>query len=152
MAKSLLFDKILLPTDGSDHSLKAAKYTAELAKICGSEVTLLYVLETEISERPVEVTADSWISPMRTEKKIKEMAQEVIDKAKEVFEEAGTPVEAKFFIDGHPSRAILDTAEKEGIDLIIMGSQGLGPMKRLMLGSVADRVCNLAPCPVFIVR
>jgi nucleotide-binding universal stress UspA family protein len=146
------FNKILLPTDGSNHSFKAAKYVAELAKICSSEVTLLHVLKTSVADDPIEVEADTWISPIEDEKKIKERGKKVVEKTKEIFTESKIPVETKYFIYGHPSKAILETAEKENFDLIVMGSHGLEGIKRFALGSVADRVARYSSCPVFIVR
>ena len=104
------------------------------------------------ADHPIEIETDSWIAPMQDEEKIKERGEKVMEKTKEVFDEAGIQVETKYFIYGHPSKAILETAEKENFDLIIMGSHGPGGIKRFILGSVADRVCSHAPCPVFIVR
>ncbi len=146
------FKKILLPTDGSIHSLKAARYAAELAKICGSEVTLLHVLEILNEDHPIEIQTDSWIAPMKDEARIKEAAKKVMKKTKEVFNEDEMLVETRYFIYGHPSKAITEISEKENFDLIIMGSHGLSGIKRYIMGSVADKVCHNAPCPVLIVR
>ena len=106
------FRKILLPTDGSIHSLKAARCAAELAKMCGSEVTLLHVLEMSSADHPIEIKTDSWIAPMQDEVKIKERGKKIMEKTKKIFDENGIYVETKYFIYGHPSTAIIETAEK----------------------------------------
>jgi len=56
-----------------------------------------------------------------------------MDNTKEIFDEAGIQVETKYFIYGHPSKAILEKAEKENFDLIIIGRNGLDGIKRLVL-------------------
>ena len=150
--KSNLFHKILLPTDGSDHSLKAARYAAELVRISGLEVTLMTVLIISDEDHPIEIFPDSWLAPPLDEVKIKERGMQVIEDTKKFFDQNKISVNIKYFTCGHPSQAILDIAENENFDLIIMGSQGLGGFKRLMLGSVADRVSRHASCPVFIIR
>jgi len=70
--KCTFLNKILLPTDGSNHSLKAAKYVAELAKICDSEVTLLHVLKMSIADHPIEIETDSWVAHIDNSAQIKE--------------------------------------------------------------------------------
>src|SRR5205823_3854484 len=51
-----------------------------------------------------------------------------------------------------PAREIVEYAQREGIDLIVMGTHGRGPVGHLLLGSVAERVVRAAPCPVLTVR
>ena len=147
-----LFNKILFPTDGSIHSLHAAKYVAELAKNYGSKITLLHILEISTGDDPIEIYEDSWIAPLWKEKVIKERGKKVIETTKEILNEYGISYKTKVFIHGHPSETIIEIAEKDEVDLIVMGSHGLSGIKRFMLGSVADRVSHYAPCPVLIVR
>ena len=147
-----MFKKILLPTDGSKHSVKAARYAAELAKMCDSEVNLLHVLEILDVDHPIEIGTDSWIAPMQDEAKIKKAATKIMETTKKIFDEKKIQVETRYFIFSHPSEAIIEIAEKDNFDLIIMGSHGLSGIKRFVLGSVSDKVCHTAHCPVFIVR
>ena len=146
-----VLSKILLPTDGSRNSLRAARYAAEIAKKCGSKVTLLHVIEsTPIASSPIEIGIDARLV-VENETKIKERGKKVIEKTKKPFDRYSVPVETKYFY-GHTVRAIVETAEKENFDVIIIGSRGLGGVKRLVLGSVANAVTHQASCPVFIIR
>ena len=58
----------------------------------------------------------------------------------------------KYFFGGNPARTIVEIAEKENYDLIVIGHRGIGGVKRLMIGSVANEVSRMATCPVFIVK
>lgn len=147
--------KILLPTDGSEHSIKAAKYAAEIATKHGSQVTLLHVLETLLAkDKDVVIGSDldSVILVTEGEAEIKTRGKKVIAETKKIFNNTEVQVSVKYFLGLHPSKVIVDVAEKENFDLIIIGERGVGGMQRLILGSVSDIVVRTAPCPVFIVR
>lgn len=146
-----IMSKILLPTDGSEYSLKAATYSIELAKKCGSKVILLHVLDsTQFLDHPIEIGLDARIM-VENEKKLKDRGRKALQKTLALFKKAGISVETKFFY-GRPHEAIVNLAEKENVDLIVIGSRGLSTLKRAMLGSVADAVSHQATCPVLIVK
>ncbi len=133
--------KILVPTDGSAYSLKAAKYAAKLAHEMNSRVSILYV------------------SAYRPRVRVKELVEEeekagadILGKTMKVFDEAGVSVEVMKLEFGHPADVICTVAAKEGFDLIVMGEKGAHEIGRFMLGSVADRVSHHASCPVLLVR
>jgi len=133
--------KILVPTDGSAYSLKAAKYAAKLAHEMNSRVSILYV------------------SAYRPRVRVKELVEEeekagadILGKTRKVFDEAGVSVEVMKLEFGHPADVICTVAAKEGFDLIVMGEKGAHEIGRFMLGSVADRVSHHASCPVLLVR
>jgi nucleotide-binding universal stress UspA family protein len=158
MVKEHLFypiKKILLPTDGSEHSIKAAKYAAEIATKHGSKVTLLHVLETLLAKNKdiaIGSDLDSVVLVMEGEAEIKKRGKKVIAETKKIFNNTEVQVTVRYFLGLRPSKLIVDIAEKENFDLIIIGARGIGGMQRLMLGSVSDIVARTAPCPVFIVR
>jgi nucleotide-binding universal stress UspA family protein len=158
MVKEHLFypiKKILLPTDGSEHSIKAAKYAAEIAMKHGSKVTILHVLETLLAkDKDIAIGSDldSVVLVTEGEAEIKKRGKTAIQETKEIFNNTKVQVTVKYFLGLHPSKVIVDVAEKENFDLIIIGERGIGGMQRLMLGSVSDIVVRTAPCPVFIVR
>jgi nucleotide-binding universal stress UspA family protein len=147
-----LIKKILLPTDGSDHSLKAAKYCVELAKNQDRKVAILHIFQTKIPIVPVQpVVGVESLIVFESEEETKARGEEAIEKTKVIFDEASIPVETLYF-HGHPVQVIVETAEKMDFDLIVLGSRGLGRLNRLLLGSVADGVLHNAHCPVLIVR
>ena len=158
MAQTLIFypiKKVLLPTDGSEYSLKAAKYCAEIAKKHGSEVTLLHVMPLHLPsvDHPIELhSLDLVVFEVESGDVIKARGKKVMEKTKAIFDELHVPVKTEYFSFGNIPQIIIETAKNENFDLIIMGHKGVGGLKHVMLGSVAERVCRNAPCPVLIVR
>lgn len=147
--------KILLPVDGSEHSLMASKYAGEIAKKHGSKVTILYVMELRLPDAKYPIRfheLDSTTIEVEDEAIIKERAKKVMEKTKEILKSANVPIETEYISFGKVDRIIVETAEKEKFDLIIIGHRGLSGIKEVMLGSVAEGVCRNSPCPVLIVR
>jgi nucleotide-binding universal stress UspA family protein len=79
-------------------------------------------------------------------------AQEVLDDQIKRIEEAGGTVAKTHFRMGQPDREIVDLAEELGLGLIVLGSRGLGGIKRALMGSVSDSVVRHAHCPVLVLR
>jgi nucleotide-binding universal stress UspA family protein len=142
------YRRILVPTDFSSTSEQAWRAAMELARTTGAELVLLHVLvEAPLySETPfsgarlheVYESAREWAT-----KKLEQWAAQA-DAAGLVVR-----VEARA---GVPYQEILTTARSAGIDLIVLGTRGRAGVERALLGSVADRVIRLAPCPVMSVR
>lgn len=132
---------VLVPTDGSPYSVKAAKYAAQLALDLGSKVSILHVSEYHPRVKARELAEE--------EEKI---GADILSRTKEVFDKASIPVEVIKLEFGHPADVICSVAERGGFDLIVMGKKGAHEIGRFMLGSVADRVAHHAHCPVLIVR
>ena len=135
-----IFDvkRILLPTDGSTHSLKAAEYAAEISKQFDSETHILNVI-TKSTIR---------ISRKREEKS----SVQALEETKDVFDRRSIKVIVRKLVRGNPAEIICKIAEEEGFDLIVIGSRGLSGMKAFFLGGVSDKVSRHAICPVLIVR
>ena len=135
-----IFDvkKILLPTDGSTHSLKAAEYAAEISKQFDSETHILNVITKSIIR----------ISRKREEKS----SVQALEETKDVFDRRSIKVIVRKVVRGNPAEIICKIAEEEGFDLIVIGSRGLSGMKAFFLGGVSDKVSRHAICPVLIVR
>jgi len=144
--------KILLPTDGSPYSLKAARYARMLMeKIPETTVTILHV-----GDVPKELLSHGYLLEVALDPKlIKEMVEDktekIIKDTKAIFEEGGLKVETLIQL-GNPVDIICRLVEEKGFDLVIIGSRGLSELKGLFLGSVSDRVSHLAKCPVLIVK
>ncbi|MEE8322791.1 MAG: universal stress protein [Candidatus Bathyarchaeia archaeon] len=130
--------KILLPTDGSTHSLKAAEYAAEISKQFESETHILNVI-TKSTIR---------ISRKREEKS----SVQALEETKDVFDRRSIKVIVRKLVRGNPAEIICKIAEEEGFDLIVIGSRGLSGLKAFFLGGVSDKVSRHAICPVLIVR
>ena len=152
---SIFPTKILLATDGSREAELAARTAADLANSTNSELHLLTVARG--SPDPAYYTNNDVVFLYETYEEaldeVKGVAQRVLDEqARKVEEAGGTVKEAHLKIGERPERAIVHLAEEMGVGLIVMGSQGLGGVRRALMGSVSDSVVRHAHCPVVIVR
>jgi len=153
--------KIMLPIDGSATSMKAARIGISLAKKFRSDLIGLTVIDLMslpygyFLTQPGTRSHDNILEEKRTE------AKKWLDKIeKSMLEAVGEPQasKAKFrseIIEDPFSRvesAIINYAESEGVDLIVMGTRGRSGFKRILLGSVASDVLSYAHCPVMTVR
>ena len=143
--KEGVFSKILVGVDGSEASVEAAKYATRIATVYDSELIALYVILSDITifgpETPPHVNM------------LKQQGQEVLDKLKEIsINDRKVGIRSELI--GSPSAVggIVGFAEKEKVDLIVIGTRGRSGFKKLLLGSVASGVVNYAHCPVLIVK
>lgn len=147
--------KVLIAYDGSSTSYQALKESLPMLESQNAELLFLTVIpEMEISVLPPGGDLQPpWtgIASQDLESQLKENGQRVLEEAAHMAKEAGLAYKTKA-IYGSPRLSICQVAEEENVDLIVMGSRGLGPVKRLLLGSVGDYVVHHAPCSVFIAR
>ncbi len=146
--------KVLLATDGSEYSLKAARYLGRLfPKLEDCEITALYVKNLSFSvlglaEEPYfETLPDSRLMQEQLDK----IAGSALAAAQEALKESGvrTILRAEW---GRPADVICRLAEQEDFDLIVVGERGVGGIVGLFLGSVSQRVATRAKVPVLIVH
>jgi nucleotide-binding universal stress UspA family protein len=145
-----MFRQIVVGTDGSETAGKAVAQAAELAASVGSVLLIVSAFEpvggARLREEAVEVPDDvRWMVNPR------EDVDATLATATEVAEEKGVAVRT-FARQGDPADAILDVAEEEHADLIVVGNKGMTGAKRFLLGSVPNKVSHHAPCSVLIVR
>jgi universal stress protein A len=139
---------ILAPTDFSDHSKKALDYALGLAEKFGAKLSLLHVVE--IPPYPVEGYAPPSLAATFLEDLERQATEEL---ARWLPEAAAQNVEVTRVVAvGSPYRKILETAEAEGVDLIVMATTGRTGISRLVMGSVAERIVRHARCPVLTIR
>ena len=144
-----MFKHILVPVDGSSTSQKAVERAASVAKAFGTQVTSIYVIDpypftgvgTDFAYGQAQYLAAATGE-----------ANEALRHAQQTFEAAGIPVTTSV-VEAHVvARGILETAERQGADLIVMGSHGRRGLEKLILGSVAQRVVSQSPVTVMVVR
>jgi nucleotide-binding universal stress UspA family protein len=147
--------KILVPVDGSPESREAARQALELAKKCGSDMALSSVVEVEPDVTYTEigiVVPVEYVSMRNTLVEIKkESVGKMLDEIIGSMECTGVQT-AKLIRDGNAQHESVEAAKNGDYDLIVMGHRGLNPIKRLLVGSVAKRVIEDAPCSVLIVK
>lgn len=138
--------KILVPTDFSEHSARAVQYGVELARKFRAELHLLHCVE----QTPILYgEGGAWISP----EAIVELQAAAEKQLQDVAVEPAEGVEVvRKCVDGHPFVEIIRYAKMEETDLIVMGTHGRGAIAHLLLGSVAEKVVRKASCPVLTVR
>jgi nucleotide-binding universal stress UspA family protein len=141
--------KILVPSDGSKYAEDALAVAVDLVKSKGGELCLISVA-TALEEFELELSAGSREN-LRQEFEAK--AARVIEKAAAAATAAGVKVTCKSETSATSvPDAIVEYAEKEAVDLIVMGTRGLSPSSRFRMGSVTSKVVRHAPCSVYVVK
>ena len=145
-----MFREIVVGTDGSETAGEAVRQATELAKAVGANINLVSAFEPvgnqRLREERTQVPDDmQWMVNER------EDVEATLRNAAEQVKEAGVEVET-FSRQGDPADAILDVAEEQNADLIIVGNKGMTGAKRFLLGSVPNKVSHHAPCSVMIIR
>jgi nucleotide-binding universal stress UspA family protein len=147
MAKKDRFvNKILVPTDSSEPSMRAADYAIKLAKYFGSEIIAIYVIDRLILEEVSKVHDRHLL-----EEEIRNKAQRSLNYIVNSAEKEGLKA-TSLLVEGQPHDQIIHHAESLKVDMIVMGSRGRRGMERILIGSVAERVIEYAPCPVLVLR
>jgi nucleotide-binding universal stress UspA family protein len=145
-----MFKKILLPSDGSRHSLEAARIAAEVAAHHGGTVHPLVAVEyqyVDTNELPAEVST-------LIHERIKSRAERALKEAGDAVRDAGGNAAQGKVVEGASADAILKEAGDGAFDLIVMGSRGvsLDNGHDRLVGSVTERVLHRALCPVLVIR
>ena len=145
-----MFNSIVVGTDGSETARKAVQQATALARQVDASISLVSAFEPvpnqRLREESREVPKDlEWMVNPRedVEATLKDAAEEV--------DAAGVKVEI-FAREGDAADAILDVAEEQRADLIVVGNKGMTGAKRFLLGSVPNKVSHHAPCSVMIIR
>ncbi|KAF1077246.1 universal stress protein [Methanogenium sp. MK-MG] len=140
-----MYEKILLATDGSENARRAADEAAGFARKLSSHVILVYIINTPPSQsRMAKANFD-------VHSLLEEDAKSDIKNTLDIFETESLAYTLKVAI-GDPAAEIIEMAEKEKADLIVIGSRGLGTLKGVFMGSVSQKVTHHAKCPVLIVK
>ena len=145
-----MFGSIVVGTDGSETAGEAVKQATDLAKAVGARIHVVSAFEPvgnqRLREERTQVPDDmQWMVNER------EDVEATLRNVGEAIGEAGVEVET-YARQGDPADAILDVAEEQNADLIIVGNKGMTGAKRFLLGSVPNKVSHHAPCSVLIIR
>jgi nucleotide-binding universal stress UspA family protein len=121
-----VYKKVLIATDGSTTASHAAEIGMDVAKASGAEAVLLHVGDPKDGKK-------------------------VLSDAEKSFVKTGVNI-STMSVSGDPADMICEVAEREGVDLIIVGNKGMTGAKRFLLGSVPNQVSHHSPCNVLIVK
>ena len=140
--------KILVPYDGSEHSKRAFSYALDLAKKYSSELVVAscILVQDQLPEASVPEEENLQLQKQR------DIAAKFLSVPELESEEARVRYKGVILKTPSVTDALLSYAESNGIDMIIVGSRGLGGFKKLLLGSVASALSQYSKCPVLIVK
>ncbi len=147
---SEFYRNIVIATDGSENTQKAISHGIEIAKLSGATVHALYVVDiSSFSSIPMssEVGWEAMYEILKSE------GEKAVSAVKSQGEAAGGVEVREVVLEGNPSSAIIEFAENNNVDLIIMGTLGKTGLDRFLLGSVAEKVARGgSKVPVMVVR
>jgi nucleotide-binding universal stress UspA family protein len=150
-----VFDRILIPADGSKNSENAAKVGIELAKLSGGKAIIVYVADTgKYISSTGFIPPFGGISPDVVDNivtSIRDAGEKATLQVNELARESGVTSE-RLIVEGDPASEILRIAEESKADVIVMGSIGKTGLEKFLMGSVAEKVVRNSKLPVIIVR
>jgi len=138
---------ILVPYDGSDPANRAFEFATELAKLYKSSVTVVTCIAIHAHVDPVLSVAF-----LETIKLQKEDARKDLTKLEQKLKEFGISFQTEVLEAISITDVLVSYADSHNVDLVIMGSRGMGGFKKLLLGSVASGITQHSKCPVLIVK
>jgi nucleotide-binding universal stress UspA family protein len=142
-----MYERVLVCTDGSNYAIGAAEEGIGLAKVMDANVIALNVINEVVIAGAIKLGADR----REVEAKLVAAGQEAVGMVKKKCDEAGVKVETMVRI-GSPANMIIDVANAEKVDLIVMGAHGESGASKLLLGSVVQKVLYWAAIPVLVVK
>ncbi len=144
----LKFKSIAVPTDFSDHSLRALPYAVSFAERFGARLRIIYVYEPSL-----QVSDVAWVGvdAHALEEEHGTEARRTLDRILAEQIPDGLEADAEV-ITGEPVEEIVRFARDEGIDLIVMATHGRGGLSHVLMGSVAGQIVRKAPCPVLTLK
>lgn len=139
-----MYNRILLAVDGSDHSVRAANEAVKLAAgSVASQVTIVFVADYDNAKNEVLHSGSSLELDLQRKKKLQPV--------EETMAAENIPYKVEI-LHGTPGPAIVEYANKEKFDILVIGSRGLNSLQEMVLGSVSHKVVKRANCPVLIVK
>jgi nucleotide-binding universal stress UspA family protein len=147
-----MINTILVAVDGSDHSLKAVDYSASIAAAMNSELRILYVVKSRNLPKGLAQYADAEHIIGGNQDILEKMAADIVTNAKVRAEKAGAGNITTEVIKGPVARSIVKCGKDCGVDMIVIGTRGMGNIEATLRGGVSHRVELLATVPVLSVR
>jgi nucleotide-binding universal stress UspA family protein len=146
MFSSKTIKKILVPTDGSDYSIRAAEYAISIAKVHSAQIMVVYVIDEVVVDQFAKVTERESV-----EEELKNDGERYAHYIVGLAEKENVPA-SSFIMKGRPFEQIVRLSKELNVDLIVMGTYGRRGAERILLGSVAERVIEYSLCPVLVVK
>ena len=142
-----MFERILIPIDGSQLSLKAARQGTYIANKLKSKVVFLHVIDT----RTIQTSSLAGMDQAVLKARLRNAAEKYLNEAVKLAEEENVAFQNQIR-EGLPAEEILKEIDEKRMELVIMGSKGMSGAHRVIIGSTAEEVVRWSTCPVLIVR
>jgi len=144
----IAFKEIIVPTDFSEHSLRALDYAVEIAERFSSDLRIVYVIEpliqaADVAWASVDFERLNQAHRDSADRQLRALLDERIPKS--------VPAEYKI-LTGKPFIEIVRLAKADNADLIVMATHGRGAISQILMGSTTEKVVRRAPCPVLTVK
>ena len=141
--------KFAVLVDGSDPSMRAAKYTAELASAVGATVEIIHVMNLDSRLNAVSTLKSDYTTEIVLEES-RAQGRQILEEAKALFPET---IELYLrLVTGRPVEKALDFCQEMQPDLVIIGARGLGGIKGAVLGSISTALLENMECPLLIIK
>jgi nucleotide-binding universal stress UspA family protein len=141
----IIISKLLVAIDGSDPSMDAADYAISISKQYNAELYALHVIRADVDLFGPHETSE-YMTRMRNE------GEKYLDRVRFKANENNIKIKTEIISFTNIAGAIVDYAEENNIELIVIGTRGLSGFKKLLVGSVATNVVTYAHCPVLVVK
>jgi nucleotide-binding universal stress UspA family protein len=145
VSQKITFQKILVAIDGSEPSMDAAEYAISISKEYNADLYALYVIRADVDLFGVHPNSE-YTRTMENE------GEKYLDKVKSKAAEKNIQIKSHIIASINITGGIVDFAEENNIDLIVIGTRGSSGFKKLLLGSVAANTITYAHCPVMVVK
>ncbi|CDO02911.1 Stress response protein NhaX [Oceanobacillus picturae] len=139
----MVFKRILLAVDGSEHSIRSAKYAIELAEKFNGVINVVYVVDGNKAKSDVLHATDKFA--------LEKMRNDKLKAVKELLNKTDIQYEIKI-LHGEAGPTIVNYANNNEIDGVVLGSRGVNNLQTFILGSVSHKVAKRVECPVLIVK
>lgn len=144
-----MFEKILVPLDGSEHSINALEKAIQIAKKFDGRITLIHAYSADLVSLPKEYALIETTPEMVEVSRYK--GANILADAQIKAKDQGVQVET-LLRAGQAVETIIETSRNGNFDLIVIGARGLSPIKEILLGSVSHGVTTHAQCPILVVK
>ena len=157
---NVMFEKILVPLDGSEHSLRALEVAIHIAKKFNGKITLIHAYSVTV--RPIIMPEPTTLTPpmipvmtptevSKTVEATRKAGESILADGKQKVKAEEVQVET-ILKEGHTVQEIVKTAKEGNFDLIVIGARGISKIRELLLGSVTDGVIHHSFCPVLVIK
>ncbi|MGY0693722.1 universal stress protein [Virgibacillus sp. FSP13] len=138
-----MFKRIVLATDGSEHSIRSTRYAIELAEKFSGSIEVVYVIDGQTAKADVLHSGNKYEIARKRQEKIKSVV-DLLEDVKITYK--------VHLLHGEPGPAIVEFANENDSDCVVIGSRGLNNLQTFILGSVSHKVAKRVDCPVLIVK